>query len=177
MLADAPIIRVSAKTGESLETLHTAIQEMLAHTPNRPDLGRPRLPVDRVITMSGFGTVVTGTLVDGRFSVGDEVEIMPGKIEGRVRGLQTHKRKEDTAYPGSRTAMNISGITVDDVQRGQVVAYPDTLHESRRVDVQFRLLPDASMPLEHNTEVKFFVGAAEVIARLRADWGRCAPTG
>ncbi|HKJ28345.1 MAG TPA: SelB C-terminal domain-containing protein [Anaerolineales bacterium] len=117
--------------------------------------------------MPGFGTVVTGTLVDGRFAVGDEVEISPGEQSGRIRGLQTHKRKEDVASPGSRTAINISGVTVDEIQRGQVVAHPGALHETRRVDVQFRLLLDVSQPLEHNTEVKLFVGAAEMIARLR----------
>ncbi len=167
VLEDAPIVRVSARTRFNLDALDLAIQEMLARAPNRPDLGRPRLPVDRVFTMPGFGTVVTGTLVDGSFSVGDEVLILPGEIRGRVRGLQTHKRKEECALPGARTAMNISGVDVDDLRRGLVVTRPGTIKETRRLDMHFRLLPDASHPLEHNTEVKLFVGATEAIARLR----------
>jgi len=167
VLENAPIVRVSAKTGKNIEALQTALQEVLSRSPHRPDLGRPRLPIDRVFTIAGFGTVVTGTLVDGHLSIGDEVVVIPGTMKGRVRGLQTHKRKEERALPGSRTAVNISGIDLQDVQRGQVVAYPDTFVETRRMDVEFRLLADVSRPLEHNTEVKLFVGAAEMIARVR----------
>ena len=167
VLEDAPIVRVSAKTGENIDTLQNTLQDVLSQTPHRPDLGRPRLPIDRVFTISGFGTVVTGTLMDGHFTVGDEVVILPGNLRGRVRGLQTHKKKEERALPGSRTAVNISGIDLQDVQRGQVVAHPSTLAETRRMDVEFRLLPDASQPLEHNTEVKLFIGASEMIARVR----------
>lgn len=167
VLADAPIVRVSARTGENIDQLQQTLQSVLSREPARPDLGRPRLPVDRVFSMSGFGTVVTGTLVDGHFSVGDEVVILPDEIRGRVRGLQTHKRKVERALPGSRTAMNLSGVETDALHRGQVVAYPDTLGTTRRMDVQFRLLPDVSHPLEHNTEVKLFIGSAEMIARVR----------
>ncbi len=167
VLEGAPIVRVSARKGEGIEELQRTLQEALAQFPTRPDLGRPRLPIDRVFSMSGFGTVVTGTLVDGHFSVGDEVVILPGEIKGRVRGLQTHKRKVERAQPGSRTAMNISGVGMDELQRGQVVALPGTMQETRRMDVRFRLLPDAAQPLEHNTEVKLFIGSAEMIARVR----------
>jgi selenocysteine-specific elongation factor len=167
VLEDAPIVRVSAKTGENIDKLQNTLQDVLSQTPHRPDLGRPRLPIDRVFTISGFGTVVTGTLMDGHLTVGDEVVIMPGSLRGRVRGLQTHKKKEERALPGSRTAVNISGIDLQDVQRGQVVAHRGTLAETRRMDVEFRLLPDASQPLEHNTEVKLFIGASEMIARVR----------
>jgi len=167
VLGDAPIIRVSAKDKTNLDELQSALEEVLAQYPSRPDLGRPRLPIDRVFTMSGFGTVVTGTLIDGSFSVGDEVEVLPGQIHGRVRGLQTHKQKEDTAHPGTRTAMNISGVEVDQLRRGQVVVQPGTLKPTRRLDVHFKLLDHASLPLKHNDEVKLFIGAAEVIARVR----------
>jgi selenocysteine-specific elongation factor len=167
VLDGAPIVRVSAKTGENLEQLHLTLQEVLSKNPHRPDLGRPRLPIDRVFTIAGFGTVVTGTLVDGHFSVGDEVAILPGEQRGRIRGLQTHQRKENRAVSGSRTAINISGVDLDDVKRGQVVAFPDTFTETRRMDVAFDLLPESSFPLEHNTEVKLFIGAAEMIARVR----------
>ena len=167
VLEDAPIVPVSARTGKNLDQLQITLEEVLSRNPHRPDLGRPRLPIDRVFTIAGFGTVVTGTLVDGHFSVGDEVVILPGGLRGRVRGLQTHQRKEDRALPGSRTAINISGVDLEDIQRGQVIAHPGTFEETRRMDVAFQLLPDSDFPLEHNTEVKLFVGAAEMIARVR----------
>ena len=170
VLERAPIIRVSSRTHEGIPELTQALGDCLARCPLRPDLSRPRLPVDRIFTMSGFGTVVTGTLLDGRLHVGDEVELLGSSSEnlrGRVRGLQTHKQKEDVAVPGSRTAVNISGVDVDQIRRGDVLAHPGDYHQTRRMDVQFCLLPEASQPLSHNTEAKFFIGAAEVVARLR----------
>lgn len=164
---DAPIVRVSARTGEGLEELLEALQACLSERPPRPDTGKPRLPVDRVFTIAGFGTVVTGTLSDGALRIGEELEILPGRLRGRVRGLQTHKRKEEIAVPGSRTAVNISGVNVDQIKRGDVLAHPGSYSASKRIDVRFRLLPDASLPLEHNTETKLFIGAAEVVARVR----------
>ncbi len=167
VLAESPVARVSAKTGEGLEALLETLTASLADRPPRADLGRPRLPVDRVFTISGFGTVVTGTLNDGHLRVGEEVEILPRGLRGRVRGLQTHKRKEEQSVPGSRTAVNISGVDLDSVARGDVVAHPGDFEPTRRLDVGFRLLPDASQAIKHNTEVKLFIGSAEVVARLR----------
>ena len=117
--------------------------------------------------MSGFGTVVTGTLSDGHLSVGDEVEILPAGLFGRIRGLQTHKQKEDTAIPGSRTAVNISGVNIEQIQRGAVVAHPNQYQATRRLDARFRLLKDVSTSLKHGDEVKFFVSASETIATIR----------
>ena len=109
ILRDAPILRVSAKNKTGLDELASTLSKLLEEKPSRLDLNRPRLPIDRVFTMSGFGTVVTGTLTDGRLSVGDEVQILPSGLTGRIRGLQTHKKKEDDAIPGSRVAVNIAG--------------------------------------------------------------------
>jgi len=167
VLEDAPIVRVSARTKEGIPELLKALDDCLAGKPARLDLGRPRLPVDRVFTIAGFGTVVTGTLSDGQLCVGDEVSILPGNLRGRVRGLQTHKREQDIAIPGSRTAVNISGVPKDRIMRGDVIAHPGDYTPTRRVDVEFKLLPDISQPLMHNTEVKLFLGAAEVVARVR----------
>lgn len=167
VLEDAPVIRISAKTGQGLEQLIQALRACLAERPPRPDFGRPRLPVDRVFTISGFGTVVTGTLSDGQFAIGDEVVILPRGNKGRIRGLQTHKQKEDIAVPGSRTAVNISGVSLDEVQRGEVVTHPGDYQPTQRLDVKFRLLPEVSQSLRHNTQVKLFIGASETLARLR----------
>ncbi len=167
VLENAPMVRVSARARTGIPALKKALADCLAERPPRPDLGRPRLPVDRVFTIAGFGTIVTGTLLDGRLKVGDEVEILPSALRGRVRGLQTHKRKEEAALPGGRTAVNIAGLDVDQVARGEVVVHPGDYEPTRRLDVRFRLLADAAHPLAHSDEVKFFTGAAETTARVR----------
>ncbi|OFX11500.1 MAG: selenocysteine-specific translation elongation factor, partial [Anaerolinea sp. RIFOXYB12_FULL_60_12] len=167
VMQDAPLVRVSAKTKTGLDSLITNIQNLLQEKPARPDLGRPRLPIDRVFSMPGFGTVVTGTLTDGALSLGDEVEILPRGAKGRVRGLQTHKKKEERAVPGSRTAVNISGVALEEIQRGEVVVRPDQYQSTRRADVRLRLLADVSASLKHASEVKVFLGTAETIATVR----------
>lgn len=167
VMNDAPIVRVSAKTKTGLDALLSHLESLLQQKPPRIDLGRPRLPIDRVFSMSGFGTIVTGTLLDGQLALGDEVEIVPSGHKGRVRGLQTHKQKEERAVPGSRTAVNISGVDTESIQRGEVVIRPNQYQPTRRIDARLRLLKDVSAALKHNSEVKFFVGASETIATLR----------
>ncbi|RME84065.1 MAG: selenocysteine-specific translation elongation factor [Caldilineae bacterium] len=166
-LADAPIIPVSAQTGEGLQQLVESLAAVLAQAPPRPDLGRPRLNIDRAFTVAGFGTVVTGTLIDGRLQVGDEVEILPAGLRSRIRGLQSHKTRIETALPGSRVAANLTGLHPDQIERGQVLTLPGLLRGSRRLDVRLRALPDAPTPLRHNMEITFHAYAAEVYARLR----------
>lgn len=164
---DAPILRVSARANTGIKELITNLQLLLENKPARLDLTRPRLPIDRVFSMSGFGTVVTGTLSDGHLSIGDEVEILPSGQRGRVRGLQTHKKKEETAIPGSRTAVNISGVDTEMIRRGEVVVHPNQYQPTRRIDARFHLLDDIEIPIKHGDEVKFFVGASETMATLR----------
>ena len=163
ILEDAPILRVSARTRSGLDRLVATLNGILKQKPARPDLGRPRLPIDRVFTMSGFGTVVTGTLLDGHLSVGDEIQVLPSGLSGRIRGLQTHKKKEEQASPGSRTAVNISGISTEQIQRGEVLVHPDQYVPTRRLDAHFRSLIDIPSPVKHSSEVKVFVGATETI--------------
>lgn len=177
VLEQAPIVPVSARTGEGLDALLATLDTALASRSPRPDRGRPRLPVDRVFTISGFGTVVTGTLTDGSFSVGDEIEIAPKGKRARVRGLQSHKETLSTAHPGSRVAINLGGLSKEDIQRGDVVAAPGLLKGTILVDVQFRHLPDAGRSLKHNSEVKFFSGAAESVAHIRLLGDRELPPG
>jgi len=163
----SPIVRVSAKTGEGLDDLVTTLQNVLQEIPRRKDRGAPRLPIDRIFTIAGFGTVVTGTLLDGTFAVGDSVEIHPGRSKGRIRGLQTHKEKLDHALQGSRVAVNISGIEVDDVERGEVVIKPGSYTSTSMIDVHFRLLADTDHRMRHDKEVKLYAGAAQRIAKVR----------
>jgi len=176
-LQDAPILPVSAYTGEGLAELKAALEQKLGDKGRHPDNGRPRLAVDRVFTLSGFGTVVTGTLDGGSLSLGDQVEIIPGNKRARVRGLQTHKRKLDTAYPGSRVAINLTGVDRDDLQRGQVIARPGSISDTILIDVAYRHLADAGEPLKHNAQVKLFLGSAEVLARTRVIGQKDIPPG
>jgi len=167
VLEAAPIIPVSSRTGAGLSDLVEAIQRSLEGALTRPDRGQPRLPVDRVFTMSGFGTIVTGTLIDGSFAVGDEVEITPSGIQARIRGLQTHQTSAARVDPGSRVALNLGGISTNDIARGDVVGLPGLQQGTSLVDTQFRYLQDAGRALKHNAEVKFFSGSVETIAHVR----------
>ncbi len=168
-LAGAPIVRVSARSGLGLDELKQALADVLDTVPPRRDIGQPRLPIDRAFTVAGFGTVVTGTLSDGQFRVGEEVEILPGGLKARIRGLQTHKRTVEVGLPGSRLAINLTGVHPTDLQRGMVVARPGVLQPTTLVDVRLRLVKSESWqaPLQHSQVVDFFSGAAEVPARVR----------
>ncbi len=166
-LAGAPIVPVSAVTGQGVPDLLTTLAGILHALPARPDLGRPRLPIDRVFTIAGFGTVVTGTLVDGSLRLGDEVLIMPGDLRARVRGLQTHRTKLEVAQLGSRVAVNLSGVHPDQLHRGLVLTYPGVLRGTLRADVRLRALPDAVAVLKHNMAITFHSAAAESPGRLR----------
>ena len=166
-IAAAPVLAVSAVTGEGLPELVTAIDALLDTTEPKADLGRPRLPIDRIFTMAGSGTVVTGTLIDGALSVGQEVEIVPTGLKSRLRGLQTHKSKIDTATPGSRVAANLVGVNTSQLQRGNVVTKPGWLKPTRMVTVKLKLISYLQRPLRHGTTVSFHTGAAETMAKVR----------
>ncbi|MGD8597885.1 MAG: selenocysteine-specific translation elongation factor, partial [Anaerolineae bacterium] len=167
VLDGAPVVRCSARTGEGLEAVVAELDRFLSSSAPRRDVGRPRLPVDRVFTIPGFGTVVTGTLSDGTLHVGQEVEIQPSGLKARIRGLQTHKEKIEEAVPGSRVAINLTGVSKDEIARGEVVTVPGWLRPTMLVDCHLRYLPDAPLPLKHNAAVNFFSGAAETQARVR----------
>ncbi len=166
-LSDAPIIAVSAVNGDGLQTLIEAIDDVIQNCEPRKDIGRARLPVDRVFSIKGFGTVVTGTMLDGSFSNGQQVEILPSRREARIRGLQSHKRKLEKTEPGSRAAVNLSGVDVEDIQRGNVLAQPGIYSPTDLLDVRFSMITDANGHLKHNDEVKLFCGTAQSIARVR----------
>ena len=166
-LSEASIVAVSALTGEGLPDLISAIDELLSSTEPRRDIGRPRLPIDRVFTISGSGTVVTGTLIDGSLSRGQEVEILPPGLKSRLRGLQTHKARIDTASPGSRVAANLTGVATSQLKRGDVLTNPGWLIPTTMLDAKLRLLPYLRRPLRHNATVSFHTGTAEAMAKVR----------
>ncbi len=164
-LEGVPIVPVSARTGQGLDVLRATLDQVLEEVPPHEDRGRPRLPIDRAFTIAGFGTVVTGTLIDGALRVGQEVEVLPRGLRGRIRGLQTHKRKAEVAPPGQRTAVNLSGVAVEEVARGDVLTTPGWLAPTERLAVRLRLLP-FSRPLQQDDEVDLFIGSSERRARV-----------
>jgi selenocysteine-specific elongation factor len=164
-LEGADLVAVSALTRQGLDDLELRLERMLEGAPAREDRGRPRLPVDRVFTISGFGTVVTGTLVDGSLKVGEEVELQPSGRRVRVRGLQQHGRKVDLALPGSRVAANLVGVEKEELRRGEVLVRPGTLRSTRRVDVSLRVVEGSPRALRHGQQVLLHTGTTEVSAR------------
>jgi len=165
-LASAPMIEVSATAKTGLVELVDALDRVLATAPARRDLGRPRLGIDRAFTLTGFGTVVTGTLVDGSFATGDEIEILPTGQRARIRGIQTHKRSLDVASPGSRVALNLTGVEKDELERGMVVVRPGTLAPVSVVSARVEVVGSASEAIAHDEAVKVHAGTAEVMARI-----------
>jgi len=166
-LANAPIIPVSAYTKQGLPELLAQLERMLDEAQEWQNIARPRLPIDRVFSMTGFGTVVTGTLLDGSFKNGQEVEVLPQGIKTRIRTLQTHQHIVETAQTGSRVALNLTNISRTDLSRGNVVALPGQLRTTMLIDAHIQLLAAATRPLAHNTQVDFYSGSQEVPARIR----------
>ncbi|MFC2005046.1 selenocysteine-specific translation elongation factor [Chloroflexota bacterium] len=166
-LSQAPIIAVSAVTGEGLPDLVSTIDKLLSSGEPRKDIGRPRLLIDRVFTIAGSGTVVTGTLIDSSLSLGQEVEIVPPGLRSRIRGLQTHKARLNMVPPSSRVAVNLVGIATSQLQRGDVLTMPGWLIPTTMLSTWLRLLPHLRRPLPHNATVSFHTGAAETMAKVR----------
>ncbi|MCI0847518.1 MAG: selenocysteine-specific translation elongation factor [Chloroflexi bacterium] len=162
-----PMVGVSAYTGDGLDKLQATMDSILDETDVRQDLGRPRLPIDRCFTISGFGTVVTGTLIDGTLTVGQEIELAGSGQRARIRGLQSHKTKVDATNPGVRLAVNLSGLSKDEVERGEILTIPGWLKPTRRLDARLRMVKNAPNPLKHNQGVTFHLFTSESSARVR----------
>lgn len=165
-LEGAPMVAVSSTTGQGIDELKAILADIAAEIPERR-LDRPfRLPVDRAFTIRGFGTVLTGTLIAGEVEVGDALEVLPGGLKVKVRGLQVHGHTTDRAAAGQRTAVNLQGVEVEDVARGQVLAPVGRFRETSMLDVRLDLLEGAPRSLEHRTRVRFHHGTSEAIARV-----------
>jgi len=164
-LEAADVIEVSSATGDGLDALRAAIAAQAARVSHRAVDGVARLPIDRAFTMKGFGTVVTGTLVSGRTAADDELEILPEGRRVKVRGIQVHGTSAHEAVAGQRTAINLGGIEVGDVSRGETLATPGALSVTRRIDAEITLLP-AAKPLKHGARVRLHNGTAEVLGRV-----------
>jgi selenocysteine-specific elongation factor len=165
-ISPPPVLAVSASTGEGLPQLIEALEGLIPTSDQSPDGGSPRLPIDRVFTVKGFGTVVTGTSSGGPFEVGQEVEVLPGGARARIRGLQSHGRSLQKIESGRRTALNLAGVERPKLDRGNVVSEPGSMRSSRRVDAIIRVLRSAPQPLRTMDELSLHVGAAEAMVRI-----------
>ena len=163
-LENAPIVHVSSVTGEGLDILVNTLDELAQKVKERSSEGIFRLPVDRVFSIAGFGTVVTGTLISGKIKVGDKVMIYPKMIESRVRNLQVHERNVECAFAGQRTAINLANVKVEEIERGDVIAPPEAIIPSTMIDVKLSLLKGVKT-LKNRERIRFYTGASEVIGR------------
>lgn len=165
-LEGAPIIPLSAITGDGIFDFASALEEVISDTEERSDTGFFRLPVDRVFTMKGFGTVITGTLMSGQIKVGDTVDIMPQGLKTKIRGIQIHGKAEESAFAGQRTAINLQAIDKELLNRGDVLTTTDTFAPSLRMDILLRYLSVSGKKLKNRAPVRFHIGTNEIMSRI-----------
>jgi selenocysteine-specific elongation factor len=165
-LAEAPIVEVSSVTGEGLKEFVRVLDELVLKVPEREPGNIFRLPIDRVFTMKGFGTVITGTTVSGKIQTGDEVTIYPQKISSRIRGIQVHNKDVNEVRAGLRTAINLQGLEKAAIHRGNILAAKGSLRPTYMVDVIFELLPSAPRKLKNRAKVRFHTGTSEIISTV-----------
>lgn len=166
-LEGAPILAVSARTGAGLAELRAALRQIAADVPARSPDFVTRLPIDRAFTMKGFGAVVTGTLTSGEIAAGDELELLPSGRRVRARGVQVHGTAVPRAQSGQRTAVNLAGIDVAEVERGMMLAPVGRLHPTQIIDVQLNVLASAPRAIRTRSRLRVHLGSAEVLARVR----------
>ncbi len=165
-LEDKPIIPVSSVTGQGIEYFSATLEDICSKIPERKFSSIFRLPVDRVFSMKGFGTVITGTLASGAINVGDDIMVFPKRIVSKVRGIQVHSEGVDHAGAGTRTAINFQGLDKDSVDRGDILSTPDTLIESYMVDAHFHYLKSNGKPAKNRTRVRFHSGTSEILGYM-----------
>ena len=165
-LEDAPVAAVSSVTEKGIPEFIAILDELAAKSPERPSSDLFRLPIDRVFTMKGFGTVITGTLISGRVQVGDTIMIYPSGIKSKVRGIQVHNNSAEEATAGMRTAINFQGLEKQAISRGEVLSKPRTLEPSYMVDVSLHYLASNKKPIKNRTRVRFHTGTSEVLGNL-----------
>lgn len=167
ILEDAPVVKVSATKKIGIDKLHDEIVTMISRIKPQKDIEKPRMYVDRVFTMSGRGTVVTGTLRDGCFQLGDEIEILPQKITARIRELQTHKKIHKEVGPGTRVAMNLAGVEKEKIQRGDVVIKPDQDQTVETFIAKVEIVSTLRFPIKHNANLLLILGTTELLTKAK----------
>ena len=165
-LQDSPIIPVSSLNGQGISEFIKNLDELSLKVPERPPSNLFRLPIDRVFTMRGFGTVITGTLISGRIGVGDTIMIYPSQITSKIRGIQVHNQSVNHAEAGMRTAINFQGLEKTAINRGEILSTPNALKSSYMVDVSLHFLSSNAKPIKNRMRVRFHTGTSEVLGNL-----------
>lgn len=165
-LEDAPLLKVSSVTGEGVSEVAAEIDQIVASSDFNEAYGPFRLPVDRIFTVKGFGAVVTGTSISGRISLGNDITVYPGMMNGRIRGIQVHAADVEEIEAGHRTAINIQGVDKELIRRGDIVASPGSLTPSYIMDVEFVYLSANTKKLKNRTRVRIHLGTAEIMGRI-----------
>lgn len=165
-LEKAPILRVSSTKKMGIGDTIDLIEEYTKELEDRDIEDMPRLPVDRVFSMSGFGTVVTGTLLSGQFKVGDEIQILPGNEKARIRTLQVHDEDANIAYGGQRVAINLAGLKKSEINRGDIVAPINSMKDTMMLDVKIRLIKGMDRTIDNRTRLRLYIGTKEVLCRI-----------
>lgn len=165
-LENTPIIPVSSTKNIGLDEVRDKIDDLTEEIEERNIKDMPRLPIDRVFTISGFGTIVTGTLISGTFKVGDEVEVFPGNKKGRIRSLQVHDEDVNIVEAGQRVAMNIAGLKKSSINRGNVVAPIDSMKDTMMLDVKVKLLENIPKNIENRSRLRLYIGTQEILCRI-----------
>jgi len=165
-LEDSPIIEVNSLTGHGIAELKEHVEQITNTITPKPVQGIARLPIDRAFSKKGFGTIVTGTMYQGKIQVGDELELLPLKQKVKVRNLQVHDQPQTSAYAGQRVAVNISDVSVQDLHRGAVLCTKNALESTTRIDVEFQMLPDLDFNLKQRSDIRLHIGTSEVLGRI-----------
>ncbi|KPL02638.1 MAG: hypothetical protein AMJ90_05200 [candidate division Zixibacteria bacterium SM23_73_2] len=164
-LENAPLVKTSVVDGTGIEELRSRIDALIKGIQPKKDLGKPRLYIDRVFTILGRGTVVTGTLINGSLSLDQEIKILPQNLCSRIRDLQTHKKKREKVDPGTRVAMNLAGLEKKEIKRGDVITASGFGETTNVVDTRVKMIPSCPYPLKHNLEVLFILGTTELLGK------------
>ncbi len=165
-LENSAIIPVDSISGRGIDEVKETIEHLSKQVDKRDITEMPRLPVDRVFTITGFGTVVTGTLIAGEFKEGDEIQVFPGNKTGKIRSVQVHGEDSKSAFAGQRVALNVTGIKKSDINRGDMIAPPDSMHDTMMLDVKINLIKDSQRIIDNRTRIRLYIGTREVLCRV-----------
>ena len=176
-MEDAPILKVSAETGDGVDQLKTTLLDLCKKVPDKQDRGIFRLHVDRVFSMKGYGTVVTGTVNSGSLKIGDTVELLPGSVKSKVRGLQSHGEEVQQVETGDRAAINLQGVEIKQIERGSQIAEIGYLQSLNQMGVTLLLLGSAQKPITQNQRIRIHLGTQEVMARVALTDGKTLQPG
>ena len=167
VFSNAPIVRVSARTGTNIEELRQRIEELVLHVIPKRDIGKPRLSIDRIFSMKGSGVVVTGTLTNGALTRGGKVHVFPKGLHSYIRTLESYKEKRDRVEPGTRAAVNLVGLEKEDLNRGDIIFGGEgQARSSEFIDVKVEIIPNLSKPMKSSTELKIYLGTKEVLGKI-----------